>query len=277
MDQIDLSELRRRIDALDDQLLGLIGDRSRIVEDVIRAKAGTPGGAMRPAREAQILRRLAEQHTGPLPFATIARIWRELISALTVMQQPDFSVALTDEAALPAARNHFGGGVPMSALQSAQAVIRAVSMGEVTLGLLPVPDGEGTAPWWPYLMGNGLGDNPPRVVLRLPFVETVSTKDGGDWLAISCIPQDPSDSDSTLLALTLPHSTSRSAVLDRLQVAGFEGVQLLDMSVDASLALLVVNGFVATEDTRLSALAGADTSWLDQIQVIGSYANPIRA
>ncbi|GAB5387583.1 MAG: chorismate mutase [Alphaproteobacteria bacterium] len=276
-DHSDLSDLRRRIDALDDDILSLVIDRSRIVEDVIRAKTLGPGGAMRPAREAQILRRLADQHNGPLPFATIARIWRELISALTVMQQADFSIALTSDSALPAARNHFGGGVPMTAMQSAQAVLRAVGSGEATLGLLPLPDGSTEGRWWQWLTGSGFGDAPPQVILRLPFVDAVSTQDGGDWLAVARTPQEPSDKDHSLLALAMPAALSRSSLMDRLGKAGLDVVELLDMTPEADAALVVLDGFVSQDDPRLQDMAPSGSDWLDHARIIGIWACPIRA
>ena len=59
---LTLSEVRAKIDAIDTQLLKLIDQRSALAREVAEAKRATGDGggiALRPAREAQILRRIA--------------------------------------------------------------------------------------------------------------------------------------------------------------------------------------------------------------------------
>src|SRR5690606_24128637 len=72
-----LSSLRREIDEIDDKLHDLIVARMEAVAKVGKAKSAASQDILRPAREAAILRRLIERHTGSFPKAGLVRIWRE--------------------------------------------------------------------------------------------------------------------------------------------------------------------------------------------------------
>ena len=62
----ELPELRREIDAIDDQLHELLRARTKIVEEV-RAYKQDERVKIRPAREAEIIYRLFAQHEGAFP------------------------------------------------------------------------------------------------------------------------------------------------------------------------------------------------------------------
>jgi len=94
--QGNLDDLRGEIDEIDTALHDLIMRRAAIVENIAAAKGEQTASGMRPAREAEILRRLVARHSGPFPRASLVRIWREIISAVTAMQGP-YSVALFDD------------------------------------------------------------------------------------------------------------------------------------------------------------------------------------
>lgn len=80
-----LTALRRRIDALDDRLLGVLNERAGVVHEVYRMKLKQArGGAVQafvPGREAEILRRLSSRKAGLFPVDGIAPVFREVISA----------------------------------------------------------------------------------------------------------------------------------------------------------------------------------------------------
>ena len=89
----DLSNLRDEIDQIDDALHDLLMRRADVVDQVKDAKADSGGAIFRPGREAEILRRLADRHSGTLPRDVIIRMWRELVSAFVSLQGP-FSVSV---------------------------------------------------------------------------------------------------------------------------------------------------------------------------------------
>ncbi|WP_042704124.1 chorismate mutase, partial [Azospirillum sp. B506] len=125
-----LDDLRREIDQIDDAIHDLLMRRAAVVERIGAAKgngaaeAGAQPVFLRPAREATILRRLMARHAGTFPAQVVVRIWREMITAFTRMQGP-FAVAVyapEDRRGFwDVARDHFGGFVPMTAVNTPAA------------------------------------------------------------------------------------------------------------------------------------------------------------
>ena len=70
--------LREQMDEMDRRLLHLLSERGRLVQRIQRLKSAKD---RLPAREAEILARLAEQNVGPYPNDTIRRVWNALFEA----------------------------------------------------------------------------------------------------------------------------------------------------------------------------------------------------
>ena len=108
--------MRAEIDHIDETMHGLLMQRGEIIDRLIAVKQTHEcGSAFRPAREAEMMRRLVNRHHGILPLDTAESIWRVIISTFTYVQAP-FSVHadLTDNPAAmrDSARFHFGFTVP---------------------------------------------------------------------------------------------------------------------------------------------------------------------
>src|SRR5215470_19092963 len=87
-----LQELRKEIDAIDAQMHRLLMQRGDIIDRLIQVKKiQEVGSAFRPAREADMMKRLVQRHRGMLPLDTVESIWRVIISTFTYVQAP-FSV-----------------------------------------------------------------------------------------------------------------------------------------------------------------------------------------
>src|SRR5262245_58506181 len=107
-----LAELRREIDRIDESMHGLLMERGEIIDRLISVKqTQESGSAFRPAREAEMMRRLVDRHRGILPLDTAESIWRVIISTFTYVQAP-FSVhadlSAGDASMRDSARFHFG-------------------------------------------------------------------------------------------------------------------------------------------------------------------------
>jgi len=170
-DAPSLTELRREIDRIDEAMHRLLIERSEIIGRLIKAKrTQEQGSAFRPAREADMMRRLVDRHSGILPLDTVESIWRVIISTFTYVQAP-FSVhADLSAGAAPmrdSARFHFGFTVPFVAHMGAAAVVAAVSDSKGDLGLVPATGAPGAGAWWSALEF----DAAPKIIARLPFVE----------------------------------------------------------------------------------------------------------
>lgn len=71
-------ELRERIDAVDLELVRILNERARLVQEVVAIKAGSGKQLFDPKREEEILRRVAEENAGPIYDSSMREIF-ELI------------------------------------------------------------------------------------------------------------------------------------------------------------------------------------------------------
>src|ERR1700728_1681961 len=173
--QIDptLAELRVESDLIDGEMHGLLIKRGEIIDRLIAVKkTEETGSAFRPAREADMMRRLVKRHHGNLPFDTVESIWRVIISTFTYVQAP-FAVhadlSAGDALMRDSARFHFGFTVPFVPHIGAAGVVQAGTASEGDLGLVPAfaIAGAGGGPWGTAAQF----DSAPKIIARLPFVE----------------------------------------------------------------------------------------------------------
>jgi chorismate mutase len=164
-----LAALRTEIDHIDETMHGLLMQRGEIIDRLIAVKqTQESGSAFRPAREAEMMRRLVDRHRGILPLDTAEGIWRVIISTFTYVQAP-FAVhadlTASDAAMRDSARFHFGFTVPFVPHMGASGVVAAVSESRGDLGLVGAVGGAGA--WWNALEF----DSAPKIIARLPFVD----------------------------------------------------------------------------------------------------------
>ena len=84
-----LEEVRREIDRIDDAMLALLEERFAVVAQVRAAKLAETGpkrAAFRPAREAQVLRRLLAAAGPHVPRGLLVRLWRSIMGSATQQQ-----------------------------------------------------------------------------------------------------------------------------------------------------------------------------------------------
>lgn len=280
-DQTDqLAALRQQIDRIDDQIHQLIIERADCVGQ-IRACKGDTGVYMRPGREAAIIRRLIEGHRGDFPAMALVRIWREIISALTLMQG-EFSVAVYapgDQSGLwDVARDHFGIAVPLLPVTSPSAVLRSMSEGAASVGVLPWPEIGEEASWWPALVS---GDKSTfRVVGTLPF----SGHGNGRGVArsgmmVAGFAPEPTGNDRTLLALLLADGISRDRLFAQIAAAGLEIVSHLGVVETVPrtewLHLIELEGFHHDEAAALERLRDNLGEHCLRVDTIGAYPTPL--
>jgi chorismate mutase len=166
-----LADLRREIDRIDADMHALLIERGEIIDRLIAVKkTEETGSAFRPAREAEMMRRLVQRHHGSLPLDTAESIWRVIISTFTYVQAP-FSVhadlSAGDALMRDSARFHFGFTVPFVPHLGAATVVEAVTESKGDLGLVPAFAIAGSGPWWTALEFASA----PKIIARLPFVE----------------------------------------------------------------------------------------------------------
>jgi chorismate mutase len=276
--QSDLTSLRAELDGLDDRIHDMLMRRAEVVGVLAASRLKTPGVALRPGREAQIIRRLLARHHGKLPPSSMVRIWRELLAATTAMQaahviavcEPDQGGAFTQ-----VAREHFGALTPMRVHSSPAQALADVSSGHASAAVLPMPSETETprAAWWTAL----LHKDQPRihVIARLPFwAARPEGAPNAQAMVIAAFAPDPSGNDRSLLGLELALDVSRARLAGAVVAAGLRPEQIIlrrDAGGQVAHALVEVEGDVGEGDARLDAIAAV----LRRPVVLGAYAVPI--
>ena len=86
----ELRRLRKRIDALDRKLVGLLNERATLAREAGRAKAAAGRRAIRDAeREREVLLRVSMANAGPLPQADLVALYRRLFIATRALESRD--------------------------------------------------------------------------------------------------------------------------------------------------------------------------------------------
>ena len=273
-----LAELRAELDRIDNAIHDLLMQRGEVVTRVGR-EGGKSGVALRPGREAQIIRRLLARHTGDLPIRVIPRIWRELLAATTSMQGSyAVTVCEPNPTAPPAvrilacAREHFGALTPMRVHNTPAQAISDVGAGNAIAAVLPLPREDETLrdAWWTTLVQRG----EPRihVVARLPlWARRPEGTAQSRALVVAATPPDPSGRDRSLVGIELDPTVSRTRITGTLTASGLTPITLLiRRDPDTTRVLLEVDGLLAESDPRLAAIADV----LRPPVVLGAYAVP---
>ena len=137
-----LSELRDKIDKIDQQILDLINQRASCAVDVAKTKValGEQGSFYRPDRESLVLRRIKDLNPGPLPDQTAVRFFRELMSSCLALEKPLDVAYLGPEGTFTqqAVLKHFGNAVMAVPETTINDIFLAVENGACQFGVVPV-------------------------------------------------------------------------------------------------------------------------------------------
>jgi chorismate mutase len=258
----------------------LLMERGEIIDRLIATKqTQETGSAFRPAREADMMRRLVERHKGILPLDTAESIWRVIISTFTYVQAP-FSIhadlSAGDAAMRDSARFHFGFTVPFVPHVGAASVVAAVSDSKGDLGLVPAFTTAGAGAWWSALEF----DSAPKIIARLPFIDRADHPAGVPVFVVSRVAADSMVKEvevwsvrvagwSTAAAQAVTALAEVMAVPDR----GFESAALLISVPPSSRIDRVTDTLVkASVSVRTAALVGSHAT---RYRVSAEGARPI--
>jgi chorismate mutase len=261
-----LGDLRKEIDRIDEAMHQLLIERSEIIDRLIAVKRGqdASSSAFRPAREAEMMRRLVKRHKGILPLDTVESIWRVIISTFTYVQAP-FSVhadlSAGDALMRDSARFHFGFTVPFIPHMGAAGVVAAVSASKGDLGLVPAFDIASAGAWWSALEF----DAAPKIIARLPFVERPDHPAALPVFVLSRVAADAMATEAAVWSIRVSGwgvapAQALSALADFIAVPdrAFDGAALLvSLPRDASLESISAALVKAGATVRSAALVGS--------------------
>lgn len=260
-----LEEIRKKIDAIDNQVHDLLMERASLVSSVAHAKKESGMQIVQPAREARMMRRLLARHEGPLPKKTIIRIWRELVGSVSLLQT-GLNVVISDEGDSHTywdmAKNYFGSAVPMHVSKGQQSVISEILEDKSSFAVLPWPELDQEMPWWSHLFNRQNQDQRELSIIGgLPYEKTGMDNSSEVFekaLVVSKMKFMPSDMDNSFIGLELKADISRARVKEKAEQSGLEVINLfsgtLSHNTSVKVHLVQVKGYVDDESNSISKL-----------------------
>jgi chorismate mutase/prephenate dehydratase len=140
---MSLDELRRKIDALDSELLRQLNERADLVHEIGVLKKQQGLQIYAPEREEAVFQSLVKKNAeakGRLPERSVRAIYREIMSAALALED-DLKIAYLGPAGTwthQAAINKFGASVDYADMDSLQEVFDAVARRRANYGVVPI-------------------------------------------------------------------------------------------------------------------------------------------
>ncbi|WP_020590921.1 chorismate mutase [Kiloniella laminariae] len=272
-----LADLRGQIDEIDTQIHDLLMKRAGVIQ-VISAQNEQAKSGLRPGREAQVLRRLVRRHAGVLPKAVVVRIWREIFASSAQLGS-ELAVSVyapeSDTRFYDLAREHFGMMTPIRGCQTVMSVLREVTDGQTSVGVLPLPFTGEDNPWW-LALAQGEAATNTRIIARLPFYNASGTE-LAEAVIVAQDTQEATGADRSYVVAESGEPLSRSTLKSLLDKAGLPSLNIQIHAPDPaySLQLIEVDDYVAPGDTRLAHLGELSDQRITHAWTIGGYAVPL--
>ncbi len=137
---MNLDDLRKKIDELDEQVVRLLNERTRAALEIGKLKQENDQEIYVPAREKTVLDRVAKLNDGPLKSESIQAIYREVMSAALALEH-HVKIAYFGPPSTfthQAARARFGGSVEYMNCQTIGDVFSAVQKKSADYGVVPI-------------------------------------------------------------------------------------------------------------------------------------------
>ncbi len=135
-----LKKIRRQIDAIDKEILKLLNRRAGKILGIGRVKKTRRASIYAPAREKEILARLARANKGPLTHENLRAIYREIMSASFALEKPLVIAYLGPRATFThlAAMKRFGASVSYLPCNNIGDVFLEVEKDHADYGVIPI-------------------------------------------------------------------------------------------------------------------------------------------
>ncbi|MBY0407120.1 MAG: chorismate mutase [Rickettsiales bacterium] len=278
----ELQAFRQQIDAIDDKLFALLKERIQIVAQVGEYKRRHFPGIcpIRPAREAEMVRRVMDEFEGTLfPPAAAAAMWRILIGASTSVEaQLVVSVFAPDreDDMFWLAREYFGPFITIIRQPHIKRVIGDVMDGKAAVGVVPMLRSDDTTFWWTNLLQEG--SEIPKVFARIPFLfGTNPGRSQPSGLAFSRLTPENSGNDNTLIAIEADANVSLSKLQTTMIHSQLEArwINIATLHPSVRHHLVELKGFVTAQDESFRNLVASLGSSVLKVHFLGAYAIPI--
>ncbi len=137
---MSLSDLRKEIDSIDEQVLSMLNRRAELAQQVGHAKSHAKTHYFTPEREHSVFKRLLSLNKGPLEGAAVRSVYREIISACRALEKPLTVAFLGPEGTFShlVSIAKFGNSSSFKPVDSIAEVFAAVERSSADYGLVPV-------------------------------------------------------------------------------------------------------------------------------------------
>lgn len=137
---LDLKELRKRIDALDEEILNLLNQRAEVVKEVGRVKSKSNTSYYVPHREKAVISRLQSMNNGSFPNSALESVYKEIMSACRSLEAPLSVAYLGPEASNThiAVIKQFGSSITYRPVRSQGEVFKEVEAGRANYGVVAI-------------------------------------------------------------------------------------------------------------------------------------------
>lgn len=135
-----LKRFRDGIDAVDRRIVELLSERVGLAGEIGRIKRENGSEFFDPAREVEVMDKIARLNPGPLPDAALRAIYREIISASIATEKEHAVAYLGPEATFThqAALRGFGSSVGYRSMKTIPDVFLEVERGDADYGVIPI-------------------------------------------------------------------------------------------------------------------------------------------
>jgi len=137
---MDLSQLRKKIDALDAKIIELLNDRASITSTIGQEKIKNNKPIYAPEREQDVLRRVKNLNKGPIKNEGVEAIYREVMSAALALEKPLRIAYMGPEATFShlASLKKFGSSVTHVPCDNVAEVFTKVESADCDYGVVPI-------------------------------------------------------------------------------------------------------------------------------------------
>jgi len=141
---VNLEDLRKAIDDIDEKLLDLLNERMEVVRKVGELKRANKTVIYRPEREKAIIDRLSSRSEGLMKRPAIEAIFLEIFAISRNLELPERIAYLGPEGSFThqAAESRFGAMSEYMPLDSIDAVFEAIDTNRARFGVIPIENNQ---------------------------------------------------------------------------------------------------------------------------------------
>jgi chorismate mutase / prephenate dehydratase len=135
-----VADTRRKVDALDKELVKLLNERTRLAEQLYRARVTSGEPIQNGYEDQEALAKVLEQSKGPLPERAVRLLFHELMSTARSLVKTTRAAYLGPKYSYShlAAIEHFGQGAELIPVATIKAVFEELARSQVAYGLVPI-------------------------------------------------------------------------------------------------------------------------------------------